>query len=144
MKSLLCCLLLLTAISQAATPPLQVWYGTPLVTKVQTLHVQGVPIAVRLIQINNHPMGCVPLSGGCTDGPLLSFWMQSGWMQSGDQARNCSLWYSAIVAMQATNPNARPFPYLELATKPGQIWTDEGLWVYPSGSVSCNGALDWN
>lgn len=142
MKLLLCCLLLLTAVSQAASPPLQVWDGTPLVTRVQTLHVRGVPMLARLIQINEHLMGCGLVSGGCSVGPRLSFWMQSGWVQSGDQARNCSLWYSAIQAMQAPNP--KPYPYLELVTRPGQIWTDEGLWVYPLGSVTCNGALDWN
>jgi len=139
----LCGLLFLSAVSQAASPALQVWDGTPLVTKVQTLHVRGVPMLARLIQISSHTMGCGLVSGGCPVGSRLSFWMQSGWVQSGDQARNCSLWFSAILAMQATSPNARPYPYLELVTQAEQLWTDEGLWVYPSGSVTCNGALDW-
>jgi hypothetical protein len=92
----------------------------------------------RLIQINEHTMGCQLLQGGCSVGPRLSFRIQTG-----IQEENCYQWFSAIRVMETTYLYAKPYPYLELVTQSGQIWTDEELWVYPLGSVSCNGALDW-
>jgi len=138
MKILFCCLLLLTTVSQAAVPEVLVWDGTPHVTEVQLFHVSGVPMMARLIQINSHLMGCQLMQGGCSVGPPLSFWIQTG-----IQEENCYEWFSEIREMETTYPNARPYPYLELVIGPGNIWTDEGIWVYPAGSVRCNGALDW-
>jgi len=129
---------LLTAVSEAAAPPFQVWDGTPLFTTTQTLHVGGTPLKARLIKINDHPMGCGLVKFGCPGPVEMSFWMQTG-----NQEANCHHWYSAVSLMESARPNATPYPYLELVTQGGQIWTDEGLWVYPPGLVTCNGALDW-
>lgn len=138
MKSLLGWLLLLTSAGQAAVIPPQVWNGSPHITSVRILHVNGVPMMARLIQISYHTMGCQLLKDGCSVGSQLSFWMQTG-----SQEHNCYQWFSAILLMESTSPNATPYPYLQLLTQPSQLWTDEGLGVYPVGAVSCNGSLDW-
>lgn len=138
MRSLLCCLLLLTTASQAAAPAQQVSDGTPYITAIRILHIRKVSLMSRLIEINYHLMGCSLVKNGCSVGSQLSFWMQTG-----TQEENCYQWFSEVLAMEASNQSAKPYPYLEVVTEPGQVLTDEGLWVYPVGTVSCNGALDW-
>jgi hypothetical protein len=90
-----------------------------------------------MIKIKDHPMGC-QLLNRCPVGVQISFWMQTG-----NQELNCNRWYAAVLLMESAKPRATPYPYLELVTQGTPLWTDEGIWVYPSGTLSCNGALDW-
>src|SRR5271157_5747916 len=140
MKSLFCCLLLLiTTICYAApAPSALVWFGTPQAPQKSTLHVNGVPMTVWKVTINLHQMGCSITGTGCASPGGANFWIQDG-----TQAKNCSNWQQAVLLLQKRRPV--PYPYLELlVTNSNQILTDEGIWVYPATSVSCNGALDWH
>jgi hypothetical protein len=91
-----------------------------------------------MIKIKDHPMGCGLVKGGCPIDVEMSFWMQTG-----NEEANCRRWYSAISLLESVNRKATPYPYLEMVAQGGPISTDEGIWIYPSGVVSCNGALDW-
>jgi hypothetical protein len=124
-----------TTLPYAAAPPVQVWTGVPIFTQFRTLHINGTPVKVRLIEVKYRLMGC---KSGCSGGPDLSFWLQIG-----PDQWNCSRWFSALLAMESLNREGTPYPYLELVTGAPQVWTDEGVWIYPVGEVSCHGALDW-
>jgi hypothetical protein len=138
MKSL-CCLLLLSAFSYASDPLVQTWDGKPLSTNTETLHVQGAPIVVRFIQTTDHPMGCTRPIGDCGNDDTFSFLIQVG-----PQATNCHRWFARILKMETADPAATPYPYLELVSQAGEILTDEGVWIFPVGTITCNGSLDWN
>ena len=140
MKSLFCCLLLLTTICYAApAPSALVWFGIPQAPQKSTLHVNGVPMTVWNVTINLHQMGCSITSSGCYRGPASAAFL----IQDGIQAKNCSNWQKAVLLLEKRK--TKPYQYLELlVTDSNQIVTDEGAWVYPANSVSCNGALDWN
>jgi len=139
MKSLFCCLILLTTICYAEPDPSTLGtFGTPRSSHRYTLHVNGVPITVWEFTINVHQMGCSISGSPCSDGPQVSFWIQDG-----TQAKNCSSWQQTVLLLEKPKPH--PYPYLELlVTQANQILTDEGQLVNPEGQVSCNGALDWN
>jgi len=142
MKSLFCCLLLLTTICYAAPAPPSalIWFGTPQAPHKSTFHVSGAPMTVWTITINLHQMGCSTSSSGCSSQGSINFWIQDG-----TQAKNCSQWQKAILLLENQKRTPKPYPYLELqVTQPNQILTDEGQWIFPASSVSCNGALDWN
>jgi hypothetical protein len=109
-----------------------------LSTNTETLHVRGVPIVVRYIQTTDHPMGCTQQIGDCGNDNTFSFLIQVG-----AQATNCHHWFTKILKMETANPAATPYPYLELVTEAGEILTDEGLWTFPEGTITCNGSLDW-
>jgi fructose-1,6-bisphosphatase len=90
------------------------------------------------VTIRLHQMGCSTTSSGCSGRGSANFWIQDG-----TQGKSCSQWQEAVSLLEKRNP--KPYPYLELLViDSNQILTDEGVWVYPAGSVSCNGALDWN
>jgi len=136
MKTLLgCSLLLLTTLVHAAAPPRKVWTGAPQFTESRILHIGRAPVAVERIEMRYHQMGC---QVNCSDGPVFSFWMQSGPNQE-----NCSRWYSRILALETEFAGSDTAPFLELTTVGLQFSTDEGIRFYPAGSVSCHGALDW-
>ena len=96
-------------------------------------------MTVWKVTINLHQMGCSITGGGCYVGPASAAFL----IQDGTQAKNCSKWQQAVLLLEKRKP--KPYPYLELlVTESNRIVTDEGAWVYPADSVSCNGALDWN
>jgi hypothetical protein len=91
------------------------------------------------VTINLHQMGCSINGSGCYGGVASAAFL----IQDGTQARNCSNWQKAVLLLEKRKTT--PYPYLELlVTQSNQIVTDEGVWVYPANSVSCNAALDWN
>jgi len=136
MKSLLCIALILTAsVSYAAPASYQILDGKPFLTQTSILHVNGQAMPVRFIAVTKHSMGCV----NCFAGEKLTFWIEAG-----EQAQNCSKWYSTILRRETNNPRAVPYPYLELVfMQSAPILTDEGIFVFPLGSITCNGSLDW-
>jgi len=137
MKSLVCCLLLLTTICYADPSPFLGGVGTPELPQKHTLHVGGVPMVVWQVTINVHQLGCSVTGSDCNRGPQVSFWIQDG-----PQAKNCSVWQKYIPLLQKRRPV--PYPYLELLVTPAVlITTDEGQLVYPANSASCSGVLDW-
>jgi len=140
MKLLLCIALVLTAsVSYAAPASYQILDGTPFLTQTSILHVNGQAMPVQFIAVTKHSMGCVLPTGNCYPGTQLTFWIEAG-----AQAQNCSKWYSTILRRETNNPRAVPYPYLELVTQPAaSILTDEGIFVFPLGSITCSGSLDW-
>ena len=144
MKTLLAILLstVLAAAQTQSAPPLQVWDGVAKFMEQGVAHVQGKPLEIRAFVIEYHQMGCTP-KDGCPMGLWLFFYLQTG-----DPASGCARWFHYVLAKELKDvpkPNASPYPYIELVidTSQQQIKTDEGFLVYPSGSVSCNGAMDW-
>jgi hypothetical protein len=136
MKTLLGCLLLvLTTFAHAAAPSRKVWTGSPQFTESRTLHIGGATVTVVLIEMRYHQMGCMV---SCSDGPVLSFWMQSGPNQD-----NCSRWYSNVVTLEAQLAGSDSNSFLELDTVGSQVSMEEGIRVYPASAVSCHGVLDW-
>jgi hypothetical protein len=138
MRLPLFCLLALTAVCQAAAPPLQVWDGKPISSSTQILHLAGKAVSVRTITIASHPMGCQLIKNGCPLNYQLSFVMQAG-----TQEANCGRWFTSILSQEQANQAATPYPFFELVTQPGQVFTDESIWILPAGTVACYGALDW-
>jgi hypothetical protein len=128
-------LLLLATFAHAAAPPRKIWTGVPQFTESRILHIGRVPVSVERIEMRSHQMGC---QVNCSDGPVFSFWMQSGSNQ-----QNCSRWYSRILALETELAGSDSSAFLELTTVGSQFSTDEGIRFYAAGSVSCHGALDW-
>lgn len=123
----------------AARAPEYISDGVPNTNNTTTLHLSGVAVKVRVISVYDHVIGCTPITG-CAQGPLLTFWIQSG-----AQASNCSQWYTKIRSLEHLNPATSPYSYLELVNiNGGLLLTDEGIYMYPLGTLVCNGALDWN
>jgi hypothetical protein len=139
MKSLFRVVLILVASAcYASDPSVQVTNGKPHAIRTLILHVDGQPMSVRRIEITEHPMGCMLVTGNCFVNQTLSFWIQAG-----EQAQNCYRWYSTILRQETRIPEATPYPYLQLVTTSEQMLTDEGILVFSPDAVTCNGSLDW-
>lgn len=115
--------------------------GLPINFATLTLHVSGQPISVYEFTVSLYPMNTPPPwpaglwlytyveadSGGGTN---KSTWGQGKW---------CRWWIYEVAALEQQNPQQLPYPYFEinLPTNITLIETDEGIPVYPAGSVTC-------
>lgn len=125
---------------QNGVPRFTAMNGLPTDNIRLTLHVQGKPVAARLLAIKYHRMGC-EIYDFCQIGLNIPFRLETG----ADEA-NCSLWHKEVRALdKGKDPYTGPFAYLEMVFDSTfkQILTDEGLYLFPAGAVKCNGSLDW-
>ncbi len=115
--------------------------GLPVGYSTLTLHVQGQPVSVELIVVSLYPMNTPPPwptglwlysyvqadSGG---GANKSSWGQGQW---------CHWWFNQVTQAETENPEQLPFPYLQVNLPVGvvMVQTDEGIPIYPAGSVTC-------
>lgn len=132
---------LLPAIPSQAQQRVSIQTGLPIYFGTQTLHVQGQAISAYLIVVSIYPMNTPPpwpaglwlntyLQTDASLGIEKSTWGQGQW---------CRWWFSEVQQAEGQNSQELPFPYLEvnLPASVPLIQTDEGISVYPAGSVTC-------
>jgi hypothetical protein len=132
---------LLLAISSQAQQSMNIQTGLPIYFGTQWLHVQGQPISAYLIVVSIYPMNTPPpwpvglwlntyLQTDASPGIEKTTWGQGQW---------CRWWFNQVQQVEGQNSQELPFPYLEvnLSTTVPLIQTDEGISVYPAGSVTC-------
>jgi len=115
--------------------------GMPLSSEMQTLHINGKPVQVRMVAIEWHLMGCA-ITEPCPVG--LNFY---SYLEPGPEVENCLKWYDKIQAMEATtNPfTTTGYPYLELVFDTYYPWitTDEKIQIIPRADLACYDSTDW-
>jgi hypothetical protein len=132
---------LLLATHGSAQQSFNIQTGLPINFATLILHVQGQPINVYEFTVSIYPMNTPPPwpagewlynyvetdSGGGTN---KSTWGQGQW---------CRWWIYEVAALEEQNPQQLPYPYFEINLPTGVqlIQTDEGIPVYPAGSVTC-------
>jgi hypothetical protein len=133
--------LLLLAIPSLAQQTAQIWTGTPVNFGTLMLHVQGQPIVVYEFVVSIYPMNTPPpwpvglwlynyVQADSGDPKDKSTWGQSSW---------CRWWFFQVAAQEQTNPKHVPYPFFEYNLQTGTtlLQTDEGIPVYPAGTVTC-------
>ncbi len=131
-------LLTITALAQQGVLPQT---GQPVNFATLTLHVQGQPITVYEFTVSLIPMNLPPpwpvglwlytyVEADSGSGTNKSTWGQGEW---------CRWWINEVAKLEQQNPQQLPYPYFELNLPLGVqlIQTDEGIAVYPLGSVTC-------
>jgi hypothetical protein len=141
------------------TPPLIVFDGTTVSSTQQTLHIKGVPVQVHDYVIALYPMNPVLPSPV----PVMDFAVQEEPMiypntQEGGPTGPglqqvihtntwyCDRWFHRVATLEETaNARGTSYPYLEinLVAVTQRIVTDEGVQIYPFGSISCWEARGW-
>jgi hypothetical protein len=128
------------------TTPQAVFVGTTISVSQQILHIKGVPVQVHdytiaLYQMNTPPPG--------TD-LAINFAVQDEAPVTllGDHTNTwyCDQWFQRVSTLEKTaNAQGTSYPYLEINVATGTHWvsTDEGVQIYPPGSVSCWEARGW-
>jgi hypothetical protein len=132
---------LLLAIPGFAQQGYLIQTGLPIAYSTLTLHIQGQPVSVEYIVVSLYPMNAPPpwptglwldlyLQADSGDGANKSTWGQGQW---------CHWWFNQVAQLENQTPGQVPFPYLEVNLPVGvvQIQTDEGIPIYPAGSVTC-------
>jgi hypothetical protein len=132
---------LLLAIPSRAQQSMNILTGLPIYFGNQRLHVQGQPINAYLIVVSLYPMNTPPpwpvglwlntyVQSDASPGIEKSTWGQGQW---------CRWWFNEVQQVESQNSQDLPFPYLEVnvPTTVQPIQTDEGIPVYPAGSVTC-------
>jgi len=133
--------LFLLAAPARAQQSARIWTGMPIGSATLTLHVSGQPISVyeftvSVYQMNTPPPWPVGLwlynyvqadSGNPQD---KSTWGQSTW---------CRWWFYQVTTLEQQNPKRVPYPFFEMnmLTSVTPVQTDEGIPVYPAGTVTC-------
>ena len=115
--------------------------GLPIDFSTLNLHQQGQPVNVDLIVVSLYPMNTPPpwpvglwlfmyVEAGAGGGANKSNWSQSQW---------CQWWFNQVAQLETQDSQQIPFPYLQVNLPAGvaQIQTDEGIPIYPAGSVTC-------
>jgi hypothetical protein len=116
--------------------------GLPVYLSTLTLHVQGQPVTVEYLVVSLYPMNTPPpwpvglwldlylQADTSGDGPNKSTWGQGQW---------CRWWFNQVAQLETQNVQQVPFAYLEVNLPAGiaLVQTDEGIPIYPAGSVTC-------
>ncbi len=132
---------LLLAIPTLAQQNFNIQTGQPVNFATLVLHVQGQPINVYEFTVSLYPMNTPPpwpaglwlytyVEADSGSGTNKSSWGQGEW---------CRWWINEVAMLEQQNPQQLPYPYFEinLPTNLVLIQTDEGILVYPAGSVTC-------
>jgi hypothetical protein len=134
-------LTLLLAIPGLAQQSVTIQTGLPISFGTLTLHVQGQPITVYEFAVSLYPMNTPPpwpvglwlytyVEADHGSGINKSTWGQGQW---------CGWWMSEVATLEQQNPQQIPYPYFQinLPTSVAMMQTEEGISVYPAGSVTC-------
>jgi hypothetical protein len=131
----------LLAVPSFAQQTARIWTGVPVNLTTLTLHVSGQPISVYELTVSIYPMNTAPpwpvglwlytyLQADSGNPLNKKTWGQSSW---------CQWWFSEVATLELQNPKHLPYPFFEMnmLTSASPLQTDEGIPVYPAGSVTC-------
>jgi hypothetical protein len=136
-------LLSVAALGQQGVSP---QIGLPVNFGTLTLHVQGQPITVYEFTVSLIPMNAPPpwpvgqwlytyVQADAGSGTNKSTWGPGSW---------CRWWIYEVASLEQQHAQQTPYPYFEINLPLGVelMQTDEGIQVYPAGSVTCWQASD--
>jgi hypothetical protein len=139
--TLLLSLSLLLAGPSRAQQSFDIQTGLPINFASLMLHVNSQPISVYEFTVSLYPMNTPPpwpaglwlytyAEADPGGGINQLTWGQGEW---------CRWWINQVAALEQQNPQQLPYPYFEINLPTGVqlIQTDEGIPVYPPGSVTC-------